>query len=44
MSRPTTDTPSRRTRRHFADEFKARVVRLVRDEGRPWRPPPATST
>ena len=34
MSRPMADTPSRRTRRHFTDEFKASVVRLVLDEGK----------
>ncbi len=28
------DTPQRRTRRQFTDEFKAGVVRLVLDEGK----------
>ena len=34
MSRPMSHTTSRRTRRHFTDEFKASVVRLVLDEGK----------
>jgi len=34
MSRPMTDTPKRRPRRQFTDEFKAGVVRLVLDEGK----------
>jgi len=34
MSRPMTDTPKRRMRRQFTDEFKAGVVRLVFDEGK----------
>ena len=34
MSRPMSETPSRRPRRHFTDEFKASVVRLVLDEGK----------
>ena len=33
MSRPMADTP-KRARRHFTDEFKAGVVRLVLDEGK----------
>ena len=33
MSRPMADTPKRRTRRQFTDEFKASAVRLVLDEG-----------
>ena len=35
MSRPMADTPKRRARRQFTDEFKAGVVRLVLDEGKP---------
>ena len=34
MSRPMTDTPTRRPRRQFTDEFKASAVRLVLDEGK----------
>src|SRR4051812_34282093 len=34
MSRPMPDTPTRRPRRQFTDEFKASVVRLVLDEGK----------
>lgn len=34
MSRPMTDTPKRRPRRQFTDEFKASAVRLVLDEGK----------
>ena len=34
MSRPMPDTPKRRPRRQFTDEFKAGVVRLVLDEGK----------
>ena len=34
MSRPMSETSARRTRRHFTDEFKASVVRLVLDEGK----------
>jgi hypothetical protein len=32
MSRPMADTPKRRARREFTDEFKAGVVRLVLDD------------
>jgi transposase len=34
MSRPMADTPKRRARRQFTDEFKTGVVRLVLDEGK----------
>ena len=34
MSRPMADTPKRRTRRQFTDEFKSGVVRLVLDDGK----------
>ena len=34
MSRPMADTPKRRVRRQFTDEFKASAVRLVLDEGK----------
>jgi len=34
MSRPMADTPKRRPRRQFTEEFKAGVVRLVLDEGK----------
>jgi transposase len=34
MSKPMVDTPKRRPRRQFTDEFKADVVRLVLDEGK----------
>ena len=34
MSRPMADTPTRRPRRQFTDEFKAGVVRLVLDDGK----------
>jgi transposase len=34
MSRPMADTPKRRPRRQFDDDFKARAVRLVLDEGK----------
>ena len=34
MSRPMTDTPTRRPRRQFTEEFKAQTVRLVLDEGK----------
>ena len=34
MSRPMADTPSRRPRRQFTDEFKAGAVRLVLEEGK----------
>ena len=34
MSRPMADTPKRRPRRTFTDEFKASAVRLVLDEGK----------
>src|SRR4051795_883938 len=34
MSRPMADTPTRRARRQFTDEFKASAVRLVLDEGK----------
>src|SRR5204863_7498211 len=33
MSKPMADTPKRRPRRQFTDEFKAGAVRLVLDEG-----------
>lgn len=33
MSRPMADTPTRRPRRRFDDDFKAQAVRLVLDEG-----------
>jgi len=34
MSRPMADTPPRRPRRQFTDEFKAGAVRLVLEEGK----------
>jgi transposase len=34
MSRPMVDTPKRRPRRQFAEEFKASAVRLVLDAGK----------
>ena len=34
MSRPMADTPKRRPRRQFTDEFKAGAVRLVLGEGK----------
>ena len=34
MSRPMADTPKRRARRQFTDDFKAGAVRLVLDEGK----------
>ena len=34
MSRPMPDTPKRRPRRQFSDEFKQQAVRLVLDEGK----------
>src|SRR6476659_2043382 len=34
MSRPMADTPKRRPRRRFDDDFKAQAVRLVLDEGK----------
>ena len=34
MSRPMADTPQRRPRRRFDEEFKAQAVRLVLDEGK----------
>jgi transposase len=34
MSRPMADTPSRRPRRQFTEEFKAGAVRLILDEGK----------
>jgi transposase len=34
MSRPMADTPKRRARRQFTDEFKASAARLVLDEGK----------
>ena len=34
MSRPMADTPTRRPRRQFTDEFKAGAVRLVLDGGK----------
>jgi transposase-like protein len=37
------DTPTRRARRPFTDEFKASAVRLVLDERRRSAPPPEIS-
>src|SRR6476469_8430277 len=34
MSKPMADTPTKRARRQFTDEFKASAVRLVLDEGK----------
>jgi transposase len=34
MSKPMADTPTKRPRRQFTDEFKASAVRLVLDEGK----------
>ena len=34
MSRPMAETPRRRPRRRFDDEFKAQAARLVLDEGK----------
>ena len=34
MSRPMADTPQRRPRRQFTDDFKAGAVRLVLEEGK----------
>lgn len=34
MSRPMADTPKRRPRRRFTDDFKQQAVRLVIDEGK----------
>jgi transposase len=34
MSRPMADTPKRRPRRRFDDDFKAQAVRLVLEEGK----------
>ena len=34
MSRPMADTPKRRPRRQFSEEFKQQAVRLVLDEGK----------
>jgi len=34
MSKPMADTPKRRPRRRFDDDFKAQAVRLVLDEGK----------
>lgn len=34
MSRPMADTPRRRPRRQFDDDFKAQAVRLVLDDGK----------
>ena len=34
MSTPMADTPKRRARRQFTEEFKAGVVRLVLDDGK----------
>lgn len=34
MSRPMTESPKRRPRRQFDDDFKAQAVRLVLDEGK----------
>ena len=33
MSRPMSETPQRRPRRRFDEDFKAQAVRLVLDEG-----------
>jgi transposase len=37
MSRPMADTPKRRPRRQFDDDFKAQAVRLVLDDGKTIR-------
>jgi transposase len=34
MSRPMAETPKRRPRRQFDDDFKAQAVRLVLDDGK----------
>jgi transposase len=34
MSRMATKSPRRRPRRHFTDDYKASVIRLVLDEGK----------
>ena len=34
MSRPMSETPQRRPRRRFDEDFKAQAVRLVLDEGK----------
>ena len=34
MSRPMAETPKRRPRRRFDDDFKSQAVRLVLDEGK----------
>ncbi len=34
MSKPMADTPKRRPRRQFTDEFKREAVRLVLDDGK----------
>ena len=34
MSRPMAETPKRRPRRRFDDDFKAQAVRLVLDDGK----------
>ena len=34
MSRPMAETPKRRPRRRFDDDFKVQAVRLVLDEGK----------
>ena len=34
MSRPMAESPKRRPRRRFDDDFKAQAVRLVLDEGK----------
>ena len=34
MSRPMAETPKRRPRRRFDDDFKTQAVRLVLDEGK----------
>ena len=34
MSKPMADTPKRRPRRQFTDDFKASAVRLVLEEGK----------
>jgi transposase len=34
MSKPMADTPKRRPRRQFTDEFKAGAVRLVLEDGK----------
>jgi len=34
MSTPMADTPKRRPRRQFTDDFKAGAIRLVLEEGK----------